>query len=297
MGQRRNWSQYNRKLVNRGKICFWVGPQVFKNWRAKGKKKSGHPFVYSDELVQAISFIRFKFRMSLRGVEGLFRSLVEMMGRRVGIPVYSQICRRMKTLVMPGELFDKREVTDIVLDTTGLKVYGEGEWRASKYGGKKGWKKLHLAMDPRSGKLVLAEVSEETIHDTAYLEKALKSTNRRRGKVLIDGIADTQRCYRLCARYNKKLLTPPRRGAVFRSDFPDRNDAIQIIGRLGYDRTARSIWGKLTGYNRRVVIESMISRWKRLFSGELSSRCQVRRKIEVTLKAIMINEMIEAEAA
>lgn len=80
------------------------------------------------------------------------------------VPCYTQLCRRMRTLSLSEELLNK--VADIVLDTTGLKIHGEGEWRAKKYGGKKSWRKLHLALDPKSRKLVLAEVK----HQLAYLE-------------------------------------------------------------------------------------------------------------------------------
>ena len=98
------------------------------------------------------------------------------------VPCYTQLCRRMKKLSLPKELLDKKKVTDIVLDTTGLKVYGEGEWRGEKYGGKKSWRKLHLVLDLETGQLMLAEISEEYVHDTSYLEKALKRTNEKKEK-------------------------------------------------------------------------------------------------------------------
>lgn len=299
MGHKRDWTQYNKRLVNRGKIHFWVSPQALRNWRAKKRKKNGHPFVYSNELIKAISYLRFKFKISLREAEGLFGSFMTAMRKRLRVPCYTQVCRRMKTLGLPSELLAKHNVTDIVLDTTGLKVYGEGEWRAEKYGGKKRWKKLHLAMDVKTGKLMFAEITEEHVHDTACLEKVLRKANRRKGKVLFDGIADSLRCYRLARKYNKRLLTPPKKGAVLRreEDLVGRNDAVRIIRGLGNDQVAKSIWGKLVGYNRRVVIESMMSRWKRLYGGELKSRCPERKKNEVQLKAMMINAMIGAQAA
>lgn len=204
----------------------------------------------------------------------------------------------MKTLSLPSALLQRKSVTDIVLDTTGLKVYGAGEWRVKKYGGKRGWRKLHLALEPKSGKLVLAEITGEHTHDTQFLEKALRRTNRRKGHVLFDGIADSHRCYEMAQRYNKRLLTPPKKGAVLRQEkgYEERNDAIKIIHGLGGDRKAKSIWGKLIGYNRRVIIESMVSRWKRLFGASLKSHCEKRRRVEVQLKAWMINTMIEAIA-
>ena len=299
MGHKRDWKQYNKHLVNRGKINFWIKSEVFARISPKSCKKNGHPFVYSDELIKTICYIRFKFHLSLRETEGFFRSMIEIQNWLHRVPCYTQICRRMKTLQLPKELLEKHNVTDIVLDTTGLKVYGEGEWRAEKYGGKKSWRKLHLSLDAKTGKLVLAEVSTEYMHDTTYLEKTLKSGNQKPGKVLIDGIADSLRCYEIAKKYNKELLTPPKRGAVVRREhgYEKRNDAVKIIRGLGGDLVARSIWAKLVGYNRRVLAESMMSRWKRLFGGSLKSRCDQREKIEVQLKAMMINMMIDGQAA
>jgi len=299
MGIKRDWKQYNKQLINRGKIHFWVKPEVIKKWRAGKQKKNGHPLVYSDSFIQAISYIRFKFRMSLRETEGFFTSFVALIKKDTQVPCYTQICRRLKSLSLPSELIQKKGVTDVVLDTTGLKIYGEGEWRAERYGGKKRWKKLHLSMDVISGKLVLAEITNEYVHDTTYLEKTLQRVNGRRGKVLIDGIADSGKCYDLAMRYNKRLLTPPQKGAVIRKEpiYEDRNIAIKMIRGLGDDRLARSIWSKLVGYNRRVIVESMMARWKSLYGGSLKSRCAKRKEIEVQLKAMMINQMIEAQAA
>ncbi|KAF3363313.1 hypothetical protein PHSC3_000066 [Chlamydiales bacterium STE3] len=89
-------------------------------------------------------FIRFKLRLSLRETEGFFLSLLMMLTTVCKVSCYTQICRRMKTLSPLSELLQRKDVTDIVLDTTGLKVYGAGEWRAKKYKSKRRWKKLHL---------------------------------------------------------------------------------------------------------------------------------------------------------
>ncbi len=297
MYHKRDWAKYNKELVHRGKINFWISPKAAKKWTAPRMKKNGRPFSYSDELIRAMCFIRFKYRLGLRGTEGFFRSLIGMVPGLISVPSYTQLCRRMKTMQIPPEWL-KKNVTDIVLDTTGLKVYGEGEWRASKYGGQNGWKKLHMAIDPNTGALVLAKLSSEHTHDTTYLEETLARTNRRKGNVLIDGIADTLKCYRLAIRHNKTLLTPPKKGAVYRKEweFSGRNEAIKTIRGLGGDAIAKSIWGKLSGYSRRVIVESAISRWKRLYGGDLNSRCCIRQQVEVQLKAAMINLMIDQAA-
>jgi hypothetical protein len=297
--QKRDWKKYNKELVNRGKINFWVKPEVFKNWKAKKRKKNGRPFEYGNEVIEAMSYIRFKFHQSLRETEGFFQSLVCLKRVELKVPCYTQLCRRMRKLKLPKELLDRKGVTDIVLDTTGLKVYGEGEWRAEKYGGKRSWKKLHLALDSKSGKLIFAEISNEHVHDTAYLEQVLQRANNRKGKVLIDGIADSKRCYALARRYKKDLVTPPKKGAIFRREpeLEKRNEAVGMILGLGGDLIARSIWAKLVGYSGRAIAESMMSRWKRLHGSGLKSRCEIRKGVEVKIKALMINKMIENQAA
>jgi hypothetical protein len=298
MCRKRNWKQYNKHLVNRGKINLWVNPDAIAKWTPERVKKNGHPFLYSDELIKTLSCLRFKFRLSLRETEGFFQSFVDAIKSLFHSPSYTQICRRMKTLKLPANLLKKNNITDIALDTTGLKVYGEGEWRAEKYGGRKRWKKLHLALDPESGKLIIAEITDEYVHDTTYMKKALQSAGTQIGKILIDGIADSGTCYRLAREYNKVLLTPPKKGAILRKEieYESRNEAIRIIRGLGGDLTARSIWAKLVGYNRRVIAESMMARWKRLYGGDLKSRCAQRSKIEVKLKAMLINSMIDQAA-
>jgi hypothetical protein len=155
MGEKRDWNEYNKQLVNRGKINLWIKPEALEQWKPAKVKKNGPPFRYSNELIKTMSFLPF--------------SCIEAIGSVVHTPCYTQICRTMKTLQIPAELLGKKTITDIALDTTGLKVYREGEWR---------WKKLHLALDPESGQLIIAEITDEYVHDTTYLEDALKAAGK-----------------------------------------------------------------------------------------------------------------------
>jgi hypothetical protein len=134
--------------------------------------------------------------------------------------------------------------------------------------------KLHVAIDQQSGKLFLAALNKETSHDTSCLEKALRLCNRRKGKVLFDGIADSKRCYELCERYNKVLLIPPGRRAILRQKpgYRLRNEALKQIRGLGGDELARSLRVKRTGYSRRSEIESTILKWKRVLGADQKSK-------------------------
>ena len=291
----REWKHYNQSLINRGKINFWINK---KSWRAPRVKKNGAPFIYSDEAIKVMLYLRFTFSISLRQLQGFVSSLFAMQKMNEKVPCYTQICRRMQKLSLLEHLLKKRSVTNIVLDTTGLKVYGVGEWRAKRYGGNSQWKKLHLSMDLKTGKILFAEATGPYKHDTSLLEKCLKKANRRNGTVLIDGIADIEKCYSLSKRYGKQLLTPPRSGAVIREgpQHLARNKAIRMIQGLGGDKLARSIWSKLSGYSRRALIESLISRWKRLYGGALKSRTEVRIQKEIQIKAWLINKLIDQES-
>ena len=261
---------------------------------AKKRKKAGRPFTYSDEAIKAMLIVRFKYQLPLRELEGLFHFLSKLM-RIHRIPSYTQVCRRMRSIELPEELVDRRGVTDLVLDTTGLKIYGEGEWCAKRYGGKSKWVKLHVGIDQKSGKLTLAEVTKDSSHDTSCLEKALKTSNKRKSKILFDGIADSKKCYAACAARNKQLLTPPNRRAILRQEpeYGLRNEALRLIKGLGGDELARTLWAKLTGYSRRSEIESTISSWKRLLGSNLKSKSLEKIKKEVKIKALIYNEMID----
>lgn len=289
---KRDWSKYNKDLVNRGSINLWIPKKALKSWKAKKLKKSGRPFFYSETLIEALLTIRYRYHLSLRETEGFFRSLLKFTKLKQ-IPSYTQICRRGKKLQLPENLMRKQSVTDIIMDTTGLKLYGEGEWCKKRYGGRAKWVKLHVAIDMKSGKLILAEASDEREHDTSLLKKALSKGNKKKGKVLFDGIADSKKCYESCRRRGKRLLTPPQKGAVFRKEkgYEERNETLKIIKGLGGDEMARSLWGKLSGYSARSRIEGEISRWKRLLEGGVRSRNWESVKKEVQMKAMILNKM------
>lgn len=295
MYHNREWKHYNQSLINRGKINFWIHEKA---WNAPRIKKNGAPFIYSDEAIQAMLYLRFTFTLSLRQMQGFVQSLFAMQKVTERVPSYTQVCRRMQKLKLPEDLVKRQSVTDIVLDTTGLKVYGTGEWRKKRYGGSSKWKKLHISMDLETGKIVLAEITDPYEHDTIFLEKSLRKSSQKKGKVLIDGIADTKKSYTTCKDYGKQLLTPPRSGAAIREgpEYEERNQVIQVIRGLGGDLTARSIWSKLSGYSRRALVESLISRWKRLYGGALKSRTNIRMEKEVQIKAWLINKLIDQES-
>ena len=162
-----------------------------------------------------------------------------------------------------------------MIDATGLKVFGEGEWKVKKHGvGKRRqWRKLHLAVDEKTQEILFVDLTTEHEPDTKYIPEIIK---KRKGikRVLMDGAADSSSLYRLLWEQRIDLLTPPQKNARKRKEpwLQTRNNCLLEILGLGGDKEAKSLWGRLSGYSKRVTVESAIARWKKLFGYHLKSR-------------------------
>src|SRR5512135_2437986 len=147
----RNWRQYNRALVHRGSLTVWVDQKALDAWNYHGPAQWGARFVYSDVAIQCLLTLRAVFRLPLRGTQGMAHSVFELMGLDLEVPHYSTLSRRAAELSV--DLARKSEgPLHLVLDSTGLKVYGEGEWKVRRHGYSKRrtWRKLHLAVNDRA---------------------------------------------------------------------------------------------------------------------------------------------------
>lgn len=297
--KKRDWSKYNKTLVNRGSLTLWLSPEAMKSWKAKKVSgKSGRPFQYSDSAILTASTIRYVFNLGLRACEGFLRSIFQLLNSSLKVPSYTQICRRSKKLSLPRHLLEGKIVKHIVVDATGLKVYGEGEWKVKKHGASKRrqWRKLHLAVDEQTQEVVFADMTTEHVHDTAFVPEIL---DRRKGvkRVVMDGAADSSKLYKLCWEKGIDLLTPPQKNARKRPEpwLVQRNSRLLEILGLGGDKIARSLWGKLTGYSKRATVESAIARWKKLFGQHLKGRTEETQHIEIQIKSMILNKMKKQE--
>jgi Transposase DDE domain len=147
----RNWSDYNRALVRRGSLTVWVDQESLDAWNYQGPAQWGGQYVYSDTAMQCLLTLRAVFHLPLRATQGMAQSVFQLMGLDLAVPHYSTLSRRAADLEV--DLARKSQgPLHLVLDSTGLKVYGEGEWKVRKHGYSKRrtWRKLHLAIDARS---------------------------------------------------------------------------------------------------------------------------------------------------
>ncbi|MFT4844157.1 MAG: hypothetical protein ACJAUC_001837 [Planctomycetota bacterium] len=144
-----NCSEYDRSLTERGNLTVWLSPAAIAPWNAKPSRRHGGQRKYSDLAIETALALRLLFQLPLRQVEGFLRSLFEWMGLALDVPDHTTLSRRAKKLKVPLRVPKKLGRIDLVIDSSGLAIFGQGEWAAVKHGGKgiRGWKKLHLGVD------------------------------------------------------------------------------------------------------------------------------------------------------
>lgn len=294
----RNWAKYNKALVNRGSITLWFSEAAIEGWLAKNYKKPGRPKIYSDEAILCALMVKAVHRLPFRALRGFILSLVQLLGLTLPVPCYTRICRRAAELGQQIERLGTKNPTDIVFDSSGLKVYGEGEWKVRQHGKSKRrtWRKIHLALCPDSHEIKLSYLSENNEADCEVVPKMKNHLPTSVKRSYGDGAYDKEPCYKELHDAGIDPIIPPQRGAVLHDLLKEpwmkaRNDAIRAIEGLGKDDEARKIWKKLMGYHRRSLGETGFYRWKTVFGGELKSRKMPNQRGEIYAKSIVLNKM------
>ena len=157
----RNWSDYNRALIARGRLTFWFDEDAVAAWRnADPPKGPGAPKVYSDTAIQCALILKSVFQLSLRSTQGFVSSLLELLRLDLPVPDYSTLSRRQSSLATFLTVSPSSRPRHVVVDATGLRVYGSGEWhvRKHRHGRRRAWRKLHLGVDERTKEIVAVEV-------------------------------------------------------------------------------------------------------------------------------------------
>ncbi|WP_421180616.1 IS5 family transposase [Aeromonas enteropelogenes] len=265
-----NWPKYNKSLINRGSLTFWVDAEATSNWfhhdhhgrRARSQR-------YTDQTICTFLMLKGTFNLTLRATQGLLDSLFELVNVLLCAPDYSCVSKQARTMTVVYRQPSKGRITDLVIDSTGLKVFGEGEWKVRKHCAEKRrvWRKLHLAVDPVTHDIVAAEVSLENIHDAEVLPILLNPLRRKLGHVYAGGAYDTKACHRLIASKGASACIPPRKSAGLWKKGHPRNDAVLVMRKEGLAH-----WKKISGYHRRSLAETAMHRFKQLLTGKISLR-------------------------
>ncbi len=206
--------------------------QAIKQWHClvhHGRR--GRGFHYSDTAIETALMLKGLFKLPLRALEGFINSLFQLMAVPLQSPDYSCISKRAKTVDIKYRLPSQGPVAHLVIDATGLKVYGEGEWKIRKHGKEKRrvWRKLHLAVDATTHAVIAAEVSLETVADNEVLPTLLNPLRRKIKQVSADGAYDTKACHALLKKKGAKATIPPRKNAAPWEEGHPRNEAVTAL--------------------------------------------------------------------
>ncbi|QGS48980.1 IS5-like element ISSpu14 family transposase [Shewanella putrefaciens] len=265
-----NWKQYNQALVNRGSVTFWLDKSAINAWHCKAHHGGrGRGFQFSDTAIETALMLKGVFKLSLRATEGFINSLFRLMDVPLAAPDYTCISKRAKTVEVKYRNPCRGPVTHLVVDSTGLKVYGEGEWKTRKHGKerRRTWRKLHLAIDADTHDVVSAEVSLVNVADNEVLPTMLNPLRRKVNQVSADGAYDTKECHKLLRHKGAKPTIPPRSNAGYWEDGHPRNEAVEALK----SGTLKQ-WKDDNDYHQRSLSETAMYRYKQLISSKLSLR-------------------------
>jgi len=297
----RNWREYNAALVKRGSLTVWLDEAALSDWMEPHRSgRRGASRTYSQAAIQAILLLKAVYHLPLRGAQGFVESLLKLMGLSWPVPHYSTLSRRQAGLELEVPRLGKNESVHLVVDSTGCKVYGEGEWKVRTHGAskKRTWRKLHLGIDERSGEIVAAVLSSNNLSDGEVLPMLLEQVKEPIAQLSGDGGYDQRPCYEVLQRreveqeHALKVTIPPRQGARIwrhgnkKEDRLARDENLREIRRVGRKR-----WKQQNGYHRRSLAETAMFRYKRIIGERLRARDFTRQAKEAFIGVLILNQM------
>ncbi len=298
----RNWKQYNHSLVQRGSIILWLSEETLEKWRSSVKTgKRGRPIEYPAEVILCALYLKGVYHLPFRAVEGFLESLIKLAKLDLKVPDYTTISKRQKhlTVSLPKGV-RKEEGLHLVIDSTGLKVFGEGEWKVRQYGyvKKRLWRKLHLAINSQTQMIEECELTELGVQDCEGFSCLLDAIKDPIEKAIGDGAYDRFSCYEAIEKRGGVGIFPPQHNAVTSEErsankkkaspkaVAKRDEAIKGIRSLG-----REEWKRQVGYHQRSLAETGMFRVKTILGRRLSSHHLENQVIEARIWCSIINTM------
>jgi hypothetical protein len=289
-----NWAEYDTALRQRGSLTIWFTEEAIAAWNAEPRTTRGGQPRYAVLAVRTALTLRAVFRLALRQTEGLIRSILQLLGLDLAVPDHSTLSRRAETLELPRLCSSSRGPVHLLIDSTGLRLCGPGEWLIEKHGSRRrrSWRKLHIDAD--TGQILASELTTSDVDDGSQVEPLLDQITGSLASFTGDGAYDQAGVYGTVGRRHPDahVIIPPRSTAVLSEtgeSAPTQRDrhfqSIAEHGRMG--------WQKRSGYNRRALVEAAISRLKRVIGDALRSRTDQRRMTEVAIAISALNRMLE----
>nr|WP_011997478.1 IS5-like element ISPa35 family transposase [Pseudomonas aeruginosa]CAO91762.1 transposase [Pseudomonas aeruginosa] len=285
-----NWKDYNAALKARGSLSVWLDRDM--QWHGQPTGRRGRSPTFSDAAIQFCLTIKGLFGLPLRQVIGFVQSLMHLAGLDWPVPDYSTVCRRQKTLTVNIPYRPSRGGLHLLVDSTGVKMLGEGEWKTKKHGSeyRRQWRKVHLGIDAETLEIRAIEVTDNRIGDAPMLPELLTQIPATETVATVsgDGAYDTKACHAAIAARGAAAVIPTRKNAQTwkgsSAGVEARNETLRSTRYLG-----RTIWKKWSGYHRRSLVETKMGCFK-LLGERVMARDFDRQVTELQVRAAILNQ-------
>ena len=292
----RNWPAYNAGLKQRGSLTVWVPSDLADVWYYQGPNQRGAQYTFSDVAIQTVLMLRMIYHLPLRQAEGFAGSVLALLGLDLRVPDYSTLSRRHADLAVELPPL-RRGPIHLVVDSTGLKVYGEGEWTVRQHGEstRRTWRKLHLGVDEATGQIVAQTLTPPSADDASQVEPLLEQVQAPVEALGGDGAYDQRKVFDALAASEPPIrpIIPPRINAKIqqhgntKAEPLPRDETIRAIRKQG-----RPAWKKTSGYHRRSLVETHIGRYKKILGDTLRARTLANQQTETRLGCAVLNRML-----
>ena len=291
-----HWREYEGGLRRRGSLTLWITERAINGWSAVHLSTPRGQATYSDGAIQTCLMLRAAFKLALRQAEGLMSSIMELLGCELAVPNHSTVSRRsaLRESISRGPL--PSGPLHVLIDSTGLKVYGAGQWQAEKHGyTRRKWRKPRLGVDADGGQIVAVTLTDQDVSDESQVGPLLEQIEPAIEQITADGAYDGEPTYQMIAAHdaNIAVVIPPRLDAVPSDDFetdPTPRDThllmIDSLGRLGGQEA--------TGYGRRALVEATMGRYKSIIGDRLRSLGDAAQRTEAVVGVAVLNRMLGA---
>ncbi len=294
----RNWSEYEAGLKRRGDLTLWLDEARIAGWQAPPRTTPGGQPLYSNAAIELVLMLRLVFHLALRQAEGFAASVLRLLGQELRVPDHTTLSRRSCGFARRQPRVAPNSPIHLVIDSTGLKLFGQGEWDEEKHGRtRRSWRKLHLAVDAGTGEIVACLLTDNAADDAGQVPALLEAVEGEIASVLADGAYDGEPVHRAIARHQPDplpdVVIPPRISAAPSTKDMEvqsqRDRHIRLIAEKG-----RMAWQKATGYGRRSLAETAVGRYKAIIGPKLRARLLPAQQGEVAMAAEVLNRMIRA---
>lgn len=292
----RNWSDYNRSLEQRGSLTLWISAEAIKTWLVREKTgERGASLSYSNLAIETMAMVKAVFGQAGRQTAGLVKSLFELMHLELPVPDHSTVSRRLAEIEVGLPVKSASQPRHLVIDSTGVKVFGEGEWKVRTHGASKRrtWRKLHLCVDAATHEIIVAAATENSVSDSQMLPEILAAVEAEIEQISADGSYDRRKVYdAINQRGIKRAAIPPRKGArIWQHGNSGKQRLIRDENLRAVRKKGRAKWKRESNYHQRSLSETAVFRYKTIFTDKLQSRKTDNQFQEMIIKCACLNRM------